>query len=658
MKCNMAPTATKIFLAAFVFLNFFFVSSAFSQTVSDSSKIYNLSEVVVSATRTKTSSIEVASSISVIDSAEIAASNKTDMLDLLKGQYGLIVTQGGGPGQLAQVYIRGANPDQVLVEMNGVKMNMPDDPGNSFDFSSVPLDNIERIEILRGPQSTLYGSDATAGVINIMTKNGSDKPSYIANVEGGSLGTYKGLVGASGKSGSADYSLTLSKMKSDGIPSADEKFGNTVKSGYQYYNFSSNAGYEINDNVAFSFFAAFNKGKVGLAQHGGLFGDDPTYFGYHEQGEYRTEANINSFGGAWQQKIGVSFMRNLRRYSYDSTLNNPASSRSFYSGNFYQFDWQNNFSVFPKNLLTFGLEAAKQNSSSDYFSLSSVSYLNFASHLPLVSVNSFSSYLQDQINILEDAFTTAGLRYDNYGTRGSAVTFRMTQAYLFKSIGTKLKATYGTGFKAPTLVDLYDPVFGNKNLKSERSAGWEAGAEQYLFNYSSLVSITYFNNAFTNMFGFDPVTFQTINIGKALTNGIEFSFTTIVNASFRASASYTVTNAVDKTPGSQDENLPLIRRPKRSASLGLNYNFSDDANINASAVYVGTRYDEDFSSFPATRVQLDAYTLVNISVSYKILKNLRLYGRIENLLDSKYEDVYGYGTEGRTGYVGIKLDVQ
>ncbi len=651
----------KIFFASLSVLSFLFLPSAHSQTVSvsDSSKIYNLSEIVVSATRTKTSSIEVASSISVIDSAEIAASNKTDMLDLLKGQYGLIVTQGGGPGQLAQVYMRGANPDQVLVEMNGVKMNMPDDPGNSFDFSSVPLDNIERIEILRGPQSTLYGSDATAGVINIITRRAANASNYFANAEGGSLGTYKGLVGASGKSGSTDYSVTLSKTKSDGIPPADQKFGNTVKSGYQYYNFSSNAGYEINSKVGLNFFAAFNKGKAGIAQHGGPLGDDPTYFGYHEQGEYRGEANINSFQGAWQQKVGVSFMRNLRRYSYDSTLNNPASSRSFYSGNFYQFDWENNFSVFPQNLLTLGLEAAKQSSSSDYFSLSSMPYLNFASHLPLVSVNSFSSYLQDQINILEDAFTTVGIRYDNYGKRGSAATFRITQAYLFKNTGTKLKATYGTGFKAPTLVDLYDPLYGNLNLKSERSTGWEAGVEQYLFNYSSLFGVTYFNNIFTDMFGYDN-NFRTINIGKAQTDGIEISFTAMINESLRASASYTLTNALDKTSGSQYENLQLVRRPKQSASLGLNYNFSDDLNVNLNAVYVGTRYDVyvDYSSFSAARVQLDAYTLMGVSASYKVSENFKLYGRIENLLNAKYEEVYGFGTPGRTAYAGVKVNIK
>lgn len=652
----------KTFFSIFIFLSFVFLHTAYAQTVSSrdsssagihSEEIYNLSEIVVSATKTKTPSVEIASSISVIDSAEIAESNKTNLLDLLKDQYGLIVSQSGGPGQLTQLYIRGANSDQVLVEINGVKMNMPDDPGNSFDFSLIPLDNIERVEILRGPQSTLYGSDATAGVINIITKKGSDKPGYFATLEGGSMDTYKGLLGANGKEGSADYSLTLSKTKSEGIPAADQEFGNTVRDGYQDYNLSSNLGWAVNNDVDLNFFAVFNTGQVGLAQHGGPLGDDPTYFGNHEQGEYRAEANIDPFHGTWQQVVGFSFMRDLRRYSYDSTVNNPASSTSFYSGDFYQLDWQNNLILIPANALTFGLEASRQSSSSDYSYISTL-YGNDNSNLPLVDLNNLSGYFQDQINIHDNAFTTAGLRYDSYSKFGSAVTFRITQTYLIESTGTKLKAVYGTGFKAPTLVDLYDPLYGNKNLKSETSKSWEAGFEQYLFDYTSLLDVTYFSNTFANMFGYDS-NYVTINIGKAQTDGLEFSFTENLNSSFKVNASYTFTNAKDKTPGSPVENLQLIRRPKNSASFGLNYDFLDGFNLNADVVYMGTRYDE---IFPTTRVQLGAYALVNISGSYKISEVVKFYWRIENLLDEKYEDVYGYGTVGNAGYIGVNLNIR
>jgi vitamin B12 transporter len=628
----------------------------------DAEKIYRLSEIIISATKTRTPSIEIPSSVSVIDSAEIAESNKTNLLDLLKDEYGLIVSQSGGPGQLAQVYMRGANPDQVLVEINGVRLNMPDDPGSSYDFSSIPLDNVERVEILRGPQSTLYGSDATAGVINVITRSGSGEPDYFATLEGGSMNSYKGLIGAEGEEGAASYSVTLSKAKSDGIPAADQKFGNSVRDGYEDYNLSSSIGLRIDPEVKLNLFAGFNAGKVGLPQHGGPLGDDPTYFGNHQQGAYRMEADINSFGGVWEQRAGVSFMRDLRRYSYDSTANNPASSRSYYSGDFYQADWQNNLKFIPGNLLTLGLEADKQTSSSIYSYISSL-YGSFSSLLPLVSISNLSAYFQDQIDISKlihdsrnKAYTVIGVRYDDYSNFGSAVTFRVGQTYLIEHTGTKLKAVYGTGFKAPTLVDLYDPVYGNKNLKSERSAGWEAGLEQFMFNYTSSIGVTYFSNDFSNMFGYDS-NYVSVNIGKARTRGVELSLMMRTRDSFETIVNYTYTEATDKTPGA-NYNRPLIRRPKNSASVVLNYKFSSRFNVNADFVYVGKREDINFSVYPSTRVQLAPYDLLNVSLSYKLSEVVRFYGRIENLFDEKYEDVYGYGTPGRAGYVGITLNVR
>jgi vitamin B12 transporter len=620
----------------------------------DTSKVYKLSEIVVTATRTNTPSVEIASSISVIDSAEIVQSNKINVLGLLKDQYGLSISQSGGPGQLAQLYMRGASPGDVLVLIDGVKVNMPDDPENSYDFSNLPLDNIDKIEILRGPQSTLYGSDAMAGVINIITKKGNGTPSYFFNLEGGSLNSFKGLAGINGSYRQADYSITFSKTGSDGIPAADEVYGNTHSDGYDDYNISSRLGWTINPNIRLNAYADFNSGKIDLDQHGGPYGDDPTYINYHEQGTYKADANIIGLQGLWQQDISFSFMRNLRRYNYDSTLNNPASSGSFYQGNIYQLEWQNNIKIMQSQLLTFGLSADKQNSSSADSYLSSV-YGNSIYALPEKDMNTLSGYLQDQIKLSNNIFTTAGIRYDNYGNLGSALTYRITQTYLIEGTDTKLKAAFGTGFKAPSLSDLYDPNYGNPDLESEKSNGWEAGFEQYLFNYDVLFGVTYFSNNFWDLIGYNS-NYVSINIDKAQTDGIESYIKTDFSRNIRVDASYTLTNSIDKSP--EDENFSLIRRPKNSAALTFNYNFLNKANVNFDVVYVGKRNDEDFSTYPYQIVQLGAYTLLNISASYSILENVQLYGRIENALNKKYEDVFGFGTAGRTGYVGLKLNIK
>jgi vitamin B12 transporter len=535
-------------------------------------------------------------------------------------------------------------------------MNMLDDPSSTYDFSSLPLDNIEKIEILRGPQSTLYGSDAMAGIINIITKKGNGKPSYLLDLEGGSLNTIKGLAGTSGSYGQADFSVTFSKTKSDGISEADASFGNTEPDGYDDYNISSRLGWTINPDIKLNAYAQFNSGKIDLDQHAGFYGDDPTYLYYHQQGAYKAEANIAALQGLWQQSISFSFMRDLRRFSYDITLNNPESSRSFYQGNLYQFDWQNNLNVLPSQLLTFGASASKQNSSSADSYMPS-EYAIYNSAFTKKEMNTFSGYLQDQIKLSNSIFTTAGIRYDNYSSIGSVVTYRITQAYLIEKTGTKLKAVFGTGFKAPSLFDLYDPNYGNPDLKSEKSIGWEAGFEQYVFNYDILFGVTYFGNSYTDLIGYDS-NYRSINIDKAKSYGIESYLTADFNKVLRVNASYTYTNTADKTPGSPDENLSLIRRPKNSASLKVNYNFSNKANANFDVVYVGERDDKNYSFYPAERLKLGAYTLVSFSASYQLLENIQIYGRIENALDKKYEDVYGFGTAGRTGYVGLKLNIR
>jgi vitamin B12 transporter len=650
----------KFFLCFFLisFPTVFLFSQINPTQKTDSLGIYRLSEVVVTATKTKTQELEVGSSISVIDSTQIAQSNGADFLDLLKNQYGLSISQSGGPGQLAQMYMRGAAPDQVLVEIDGVKMNMPDDVNNSYDFSTIPLDNIQRIEILRGPQSTLYGSDAMAGVINIITKKGNGKTNYFLNLEGGSLNTYKGLFGINGSYENANYSLTLSKAKSRGISAADASFpGNTEPDGYDKYNISSRFGLNVNENVNLDFSAIFDKGNIDLDQFGGAYGDDPTYINKHEQGAYKAEANINGFNDKWEQKIGFSFMRNVRTYDYDSSLYNPASSSSFYQGNSYEIDWQNNLKLIPNHLVTFGIEANKQSMSATYLYNSSL-YGTSASDFLWQSLNTISAYLQDQLNIANTSFTTGGIRYDKQSKFGSDLTFRITQAYLIKNTGTKIKATYGTGFKAPSLYDLYDPNYGNPNLKSERSAGWEVGFEQYLFDYNMLIGANYFDNNFSNLFGYDN-NYRTININKAAANGIEVYWSANINNTFDIDANYTYTNAKDKTPNETSTNLAsIIRRPKNKASLKLNYNFINQANISFDINYAGDSYDEDFSFYPAEEIKLSNYTLIDLSASYNLTNYLKIYGIVKNITNKKYEEVYGYGTPGRTGYLGIKLNFE
>ena len=640
----------------FIALSFaitFSVTQAQDFTVekTDTAGLYKLSEVVISATKIATPTLEVASSISVIDSSEIANKNSFNAADLLKDQYGVYITRQGSPGSLESIFLRGGNSNHTLVLIDGVEMNMPNDPSNTFDFSDLSTDNIERIEILRGPQSILYGSDALAGVINIVTRRGYGKPKASLSFEGGSYGTYKGFAGLNGSFKPFDYSLTFSKYKTSGFSSASKKYGNTEKDGTENNNFSSRFGFKLEKDLHLNIFYRYNNANTDNDQHGGFFGDDPTYIYKLEESAFRTEGDLSLLNGLINSKLGFSYFRNVRKYSFDSTLNNPFASASFYDGRKIKFDLQNNLILSDNFKFILGLETEKEEDNSEYYDYSSL--FPYEDILPSSSLRTSAFYLENQFKFLNAIFGTVGMRYDHHERFGSKVTYRIAPAYIIWETGTKLKATLGTGFKTPSLTFLFDPAYGNPNLKPEKSIGWDAGFEQFI-NNSLNFGITYFNNSFEDLFGFDE-NFREININKASTDGLEFfaEINPVENAKLKVN--YTYTNAIDKSDGSPDKNEALLRRPKYKLDLDFNYNFSNDINTNIELIYAGRRDDKDFSLVPAKRIQLSPYTLINLAVSYKAFNYIQLSGRIENLLNKYYEEIYGYATPGFSAYAGIKF---
>ncbi|MHB8579083.1 MAG: TonB-dependent receptor plug domain-containing protein [Ignavibacteriaceae bacterium] len=640
-----------VFFPLAVLILFFPILSVAQQR--DSSKIFRMSEIVVTATRTKIPAIEAASSITVIDSTEIAALNKRTVFGLLKDQYGVSFTQQGAPGSLSSIYLRGADPGQTLVLLDGIALNMPSDPDNTYDFANLPVENIERIEILRGPQSTLYGSNALGGVINIITKEGSGKPKFFLSAEGGSYNSYNADAGLDGSLDKFNYSLTYSRFKSDGFPSASSKYGNTVKDGTSNYNVSSRFGETFSSNFNLNFFAHFTKAQTALDQHGGFEGDDPTYVYNTEEQAYRTVGDLSLLGGIWDQTFSVSFYRNIRKYNFDSTLFNPASSNSLYDGNKIDLNWQNNFRL-SNNIISLGVDDESESSISNYIYNSSV-YGNFNSIFPQNSASILGVYLQDQLDAGKSFFSSFGVRYDKHSRFGSVVTYRIAPAYVFWNTGTKIKATFGTGFKAPSLFYLFDPAYGNINLKPEKSTGWDVGVEQFLFQDKLDAGLNYFDNSFTDLFGFDN-NFRTINVDKADTKGVEFYISAMLIENLDLKFNYTYTDAKDLSNNSPDQNLPLLRIPKNKLGFNADYNFLEKGNANIEIIYVGKRDDKNFNLYPAPRVILPDYTLVNLSASYNFTKVIQLYGRIDNLFNKYYEDVFGYATPGQSEYLGIKLN--
>jgi vitamin B12 transporter len=329
--------------------------------------VYKLSDVVVSATKTDNSTLKLASSISIIDSTEIANRKKLNVFDLLKFQYGLSSLQFGPLGGLSTISIRGANAGQILVLLDGVEMNLPSEPSNLFDFANVPVEGVSRIEVLRGPQSTLYGSDAMAGVINIISQKGIGKPTVNIFAEAGSYNSFRGSAGLTGSSDNFNYMISLGRTQSNGFSAAGEKYGNTERDGYKGNNISSRFGYDINESAGINLIVRYTDAETDLDQFGGMFGDDPTYIYKLKEFITRTEGYFDLLDGTWEQRIGVSFYSNNRKYNFDSTLTMPDYSNGIYDGKRYKLDWQNNFHLPANNILTFGAETRIDEIETDYF---------------------------------------------------------------------------------------------------------------------------------------------------------------------------------------------------------------------------------------------------------------------------------------------------
>ena len=631
----------------------------------DSTGLYKMSDVVVTATRTEKPAFEIASSVSVIDSAEITNSNSASVFDLLKNVPGLSFTRQGGNGSLSNIYIRGANAGQSLVLIDGVEVNLTSDPSGVYDFSELPVDNIERIEVLRGPQSTLYGSDALAGVINIITKKGEGPSKLSLSAEGGSYNTYKALFGLNGSLKRLQYSLTMSRTGSDGFSNASSAYGNTEKDGYHFNNLSSVLGYQLNKITQINLFTRYTKSKSDYDRFGGKYGDDPTYVFNQEEFSIRGEGGLKLLEGKWDQKFGLSFIRNVRDYSFDTSATShfyPSYiydySWSNYDGRKYKLDWQNDFRINQSNLLTFGAEYEIEQSASEYYALNYIpdpDNPDIISAIPERESNTTGIFLQDQINLEERFFTTTGIRFDHHNRFGSQFTYRFSQAYMLWATGTKFKGTIGSGFKAPSLYYLYDPAYGNESLKPEKSFGWELGIEQYLFGKGISIGATYFHNRFTDMFGFDYVTFKTININKALTEGAELYLDAKLNNELNVKINYTYTDARDISTNSPDYDKKLVRRPENKTGIYADYRFNSKADINTEMIWAGPREDIDFMTYQ--RVTLKSYVLINLAGHYDLFDFLRLNVRVENLLDTDYEEVFGYATPRLSFYGGFKLKI-
>jgi len=614
-------------------------------------------EVVVTATRIETPVKEVASSVTVITRQELENSHRSTVLDLLRDVLGTAVIQNGGNGSASSTFLRGSNSEHVLIMLDGVELNDPMNPSRSYDLAHFSLDNVDQIEILRGPQSTLYGSDALGGVINILTKKGSGKPSLSISSSGGAYRAFQAAAALSGSSGVVNYAFGLSRFATGGISAASSAYaGNTEKDGYKNLTFSGKIGLALKKNIEADIHLRSVAARSDIDSFGGPFGDDPNSIQDYRSVFLRGQVRALLAGNRWEQKLGVSYIHSNRQNDNPVDPLHPFDSeKGLFKSSLVKMDWQNNLFLHPANTLTFGADVEREQGESEYHSLGL--WGPYDSLFPSKAANRTGVYLQDQARLADRIFATAGVRLDHHSRTGFFLTFRLAPAYYVEKTGTKFRATLGTGFKSPSLYQLFAPgtsmgPIGNERLKSEQCTGWDVGIEQRFIGGRLVGGFTYFSNDYRNLIDFS---FEEgyINIGQARTRGIE------IYAQFRPSdgleirAGYTRLEAKDLDSGTD-----LPRRPKDKLSTSLNCDISKKWALGLSIIHTGKRTDKNYTAWPYPDVSLPAFTLFDGSLSFSLSSQIQVFIRLENILDQKYELVYGYGTPRISGYAGLKISLR
>jgi len=588
-----------------------------------------IGQIVVTATRTEEPAGSVPSSLTVITSDEIEKKQATTVLEVLREVPGLDVVQSGGPGKESSVLIRGGNSGHTLVMIDGVQVNSP--TLGSYNFADLTVDNIERVEIIRGPQSTLYGSDAMAGVINIITKKGKGAPKITVSAEAGSFSTYREAVSISGGSDKNTFSISFSRVDTDGISVASEKNGNTEDDGYKNTTAAARLGYRLSENIDLDLTLRSTDSKNDLDAVGA---DDLNYT--QESKSLLASASVNhTVSDIWDHSLQISLTdEGLEYKDPDTSWNNAEIDARIETA-----DWQHNLSLLDDtNTLTFGYEYEKQEGSNN-----SASFDN--------SIYNSAFYLQDQMSFYNDDLNlSAGLRNDDHSRFGDKTTYRLAASYLFATSGTRVKGSWGRGFKAPTLNDLFyqDPwgSRGNPDLQSEESKGFDIGVEQPFSDAGLTISATYFQSDYDNLIDwveYAPWAYEPQNIADSGVKGWEFGLEAKPAAGAYIKASFTITKTEDKSTGKE-----LARRPENKGSLSLGWQ-PEKASIDLTVNYAGQRWSDSKNT-----EKLDSYTKADLALACKITNIVTLFGRVENLTDEEYEEVKGYQTPGQSYYGGLK----
>ncbi len=618
-----------------------------------------LEPVVITASRIEEPLATVPGSITVITEEEIELQQAVTVSELLKNLPGVYLQEHGTLGEEAKVRLRGSNYNQNLILIDGVKVNNPFD--GSFDFGDLLVDNIERIEVVRGAQSALYGSEAIGGVINIITKKGKEETKVSARSEAGSFGTYHQLLSLNGSHKALNYFFSFSRLDSEGQFENDRIWVNK---------FSGQIGFDIKEKASLQLISHFNKSRKELAVDFNYFLSEevPTFtFDQNNSLErrsiYQSLAYNHKLLSWWNLRVQGSIADVVYEFdnpedeglSYPSTINFADIDSNRITANI-----QNAFTIFGRDTIIAGVEFEREEVIFEQFSNL------FPPDIPLPlsfdqERDNKAFYLQNNLDLADFWYLRAGVRIDDNSELEEIVTSpRVSTSFIILS-NTKLKLSYGEGFRAPSFRELYFPLIGNLDLEPEFSKNFEGGIEQSILSDKISLGATYFHIDFFDLVSQDPDTFQFINIDKAESWGIESRLTIQPLDQLIIEVNHTYLETKDKET---DEELTW--RPKNQCNVASSYRWRGRVSLNLNLNIVGSQSEPEPGKFigPDGELRIGrtaGYTKLDLAASYKVLKysglvdDFSVFLKLDNLLDEEYFEVMGFPAPGFTFLTGLKV---
>lgn len=618
----------------------------------------SLQEVVVVANRAPVPLEKVGSSVTVLTDEDIKASQATIASDLLAQTPGISIARTGGVGQPTSVFIRGAESDQTVVIIDGVKLTDPSLPAGGFDFENLLIGDISRIEILRGAQSTLYGSDAIGGVINIVTADPTQTAAGSASLEGGSHDTGYGTAAAGGRSDALMWRVSGNYYGTSGIPCFDEYLGGRRDCASQIGGGAGQIRYTLTPDLELDlrgYLVSARSDFDGYDTPTGSFGDD------HEYG--KTQQGIGYGGLTWHSpdrtftnRLSVQYTGSeTREFDPDAPANyGYPTIETFYAfGRNIREEYQGNWQFSSAGQVVFG--AQNEHSTIDAISPGSPTLEK--------GIIIDSGYVQAQYEVLPGLTLTGGGRYDHHDVYGGHGTGQAAAAWLLPDQQTVLRASFGQGFKAPSLYQLYSS-YGNPALRPETANSWDAGIEHHALADRLVVSGTYFQRSSRELIGFFDCTTPSplcatepfgyyANIERSLAHGVELVASFKATEQLTLTGNYTWTDTQDRSVDSPTYGNELPRRPADTANATLTYLWPVKLSTAVALRYSGPSFDD-----AANQIRLGGYVLLDLRASFPVSRWLELYARIENLTDRHYETAFQYGTLGRSAYLGGRATFQ